>query len=113
MLNLLDNAIKYSPPGARVTVRLRAGADAFRVEVEDTGPGIPTELQSQIFDRFVRADVARSHEEQTLTSGAGLGLSIARWIADAHGGTLELARSDARGSLFVLSLPAGAAATRC
>ena len=60
VLNLLDNAIKYSPPGARVTVRLRAGAEACRVEVEDTGPGIPTELQSQIFDRFVRADVARS-----------------------------------------------------
>ena len=78
------------------------------VEVEDTGPGIPRELQSQIFDRFVRADAARSHEEDTLTCGAGLGLPIARWIAEAHGGTLELARSDARGCLFVLSLPAGA-----
>jgi heavy metal sensor kinase len=105
VLNLLDNAIKHSARGARVTVRLRAAAAAFHLEVEDTGPGVPRELQPRIFDRFVRADATRSHEHDTLTSGAGLGLSISRWIAAAHGGTLELARSDARGSLFVLTLP--------
>lgn len=106
VLNLLDNAIKYSSAGGRVTARLRARDSEYVLEVEDTGPGIPRELQSHIFDRFVRADASRSHREDMLTSGAGLGLPIARWIAEAHGGTLELVRSDETGSLFVLRLPA-------
>jgi signal transduction histidine kinase len=80
------------------------------LEVSDTGPGIPRELQPRIFDRFVRADTSRSHADDTLTSGAGLGLSIARWIAEAHGGTLALARSHETGTSFVLRLP-GAAPT--
>ena len=106
MLNLLDNAIKYSPAGAAVTVRLSRDERHYRLEVEDTGPGIPLEIHSRIFDRFVRADVARGHDNgDALTSGAGLGLSIARWIAEAHGGTLALERSSPEGSLFVLTLP--------
>jgi two-component system, OmpR family, sensor kinase len=106
VLNLLDNAIKYSSAGGRVAARLRARDGECVLEVEDTGPGISRELQSHIFDRFVRADASRSHQEDMLTSGAGLGLPIARWIAEAHGGTLELERSDETGSLFVLTLPA-------
>jgi heavy metal sensor kinase len=105
VLNLLDNAIKYSPPGARVTVRLSTVENEHMLEVSDTGPGIPRELQPRIFDRFVRADTSRSHADDTLTSGAGLGLSIARWIAEAHNGTLALARSDETGTSFVLRLP--------
>ncbi|MEO6879103.1 MAG: HAMP domain-containing sensor histidine kinase [Gemmatimonadaceae bacterium] len=105
ILNLLDNAIKYSPAGATVTVRLAVTETDICVEVEDTGPGIPPDVQPRVFDRFVRADNARSHDADTLTSGAGLGLSIARWIAEAHGGSLDLDKSSGSGSLFVLRLP--------
>ncbi len=108
ILNLLDNAIKYSPPGAMVSLRLTVDGDLYRLEVADTGPGIPKDLQPLIFERFVRADAARSHDQND-TSGAGLGLSIARWIANAHGGQLELARASAEGSVFVLRLPVGSA----
>jgi heavy metal sensor kinase len=106
LVNLLDNAIKYSPAGARVSVRLVVAPASFQIEIEDTGPGISPDLQPRVFDRFVRGDAARSHDGDALTSGAGLGLSIARWIAEAHGGTLELARSSSAGTVFVLTLPA-------
>ncbi len=107
ILNLLDNAIKYSPAGAVVSVRLQTDGERYGLEVADTGPGIPEDLQPHIFERFVRADVARSHDnnENHETGGAGLGLSIARWIAEEHGGSLELARSSVDGSVFVLRLP--------
>jgi heavy metal sensor kinase len=102
--NLLDNAIKYSAAGAAVTLRLSTDHQSYRLEVDDTGPGIPADVQPRIFDRFVRADAARSHDD-VHASGAGLGLSIARWIAESHGGRLELGRSSASGSVFVLILP--------
>ena len=105
LVNLVDNAIKYSHAGARVAVRLTVLAKDYRITVEDTGPGIPPDLHPRIFDRFVRADAARSHDGDSATSGAGLGLAIARWIAEAHGGTLELVRSSPQGSLFELRLP--------
>lgn len=111
VLNLLDNAIKYSGAGNTVTVRLGTDAAGFRMEVEDTGPGIPREVQPHIFERFVRASDARTHDGESVTSGAGLGLAIARWIAEAHGGRLELDRSDARGTTFSLRLPRGASAS--
>ncbi|MDB4889500.1 MAG: two-component histidine kinase [Gemmatimonadetes bacterium] len=104
VLNLIDNAIKYSPAGSVVTLRLAVAGDRYRLEVADTGPGIAAEVQAHIFERFVRADVARTHDD-THTSGAGLGLSIARWIAGAHCGELYLERSSPEGSVFVLSLP--------
>lgn len=104
VLNLVENAIKHSPPGASVTLHLSDSGNGYRFEVADTGPGIPDELQPRIFERFVRADAARSYSDSS-TSGAGLGLSIARWIAEAHGGRLELLRSTAEGSAFVLMLP--------
>jgi heavy metal sensor kinase len=105
VLNLLDNAIKYSPPGARVSVRLALQDDECLLEVSNTGPGIAPELKPHVFERFVRADVARTHGDHDLTTGAGLGLPIARWIAEAHSGTLELARSDESGTSFILRLP--------
>jgi heavy metal sensor kinase len=104
-LNLLDNAIKYSPPGSTVNLTCRRENDPYVVSISDNGPGIPADLQARIFERFFRADKARSRSEGE-TGGAGLGLSIARWIAEAHHGRLELERSDSSGSTFTATLPA-------
>ena len=106
MLNLLDNAIKHSPVDGTVTLSLVRVGREYWIGVADQGPGIPLEEQGQIFERFFRADKARSRDGTTDTSGAGLGLAIARWIAEAHRGRLELVRSDASGSEFQLALPA-------
>ena len=107
ILNLLDNAIKYTGEGGRVEVACRATDVGIEVHVTDSGPGIPSELQTRIFERFFRADPARSRSARE--GGAGLGLSIALWIAQAHHGRLELARSDASGSHFAVYLPSKAA----
>jgi signal transduction histidine kinase len=74
--------------------------------VADTGEGIPLPEQPHIFERFYRVDKARSRNGTDAGSGAGLGLSIARWIAEAHGGRLELVSSDEKGSVFAATLPA-------
>lgn len=108
ILNLLDNAIKYTAEGGRVDIACRTAATGFEVHVTDTGPGIPAELHSRIFERFFRADPARSRSGRE--GGAGLGLSIALWIAQAHHGRLELVRSDATGSHFAVYLPRPAVA---
>src|SRR5215469_7828725 len=105
LLNLLDNAIKYTPAGGSVNVDCHGERNAYALRVTDTGPGIPPDLQPRIFERFFRADKARSRSESD-TSGAGLGLSIALWIAEAHHGRLELTRSDPSGTIFTASLPA-------
>jgi two-component system OmpR family sensor kinase len=109
LLNLVDNALKYTPTGGAVTVSCKPGGKHYAITVSDTGAGIPAEAQSHIFDRFYRSDTARSRAEDDgpgLSSGAGLGLSIARWIAEAHNGTLELKHSSNAGSAFQLILPA-------
>jgi heavy metal sensor kinase len=106
LLNLLDNAIKYSPRGGVVTVRFERTAGGYEIRVTDQGAGIPVEAQPHLFERFFRVDKARSRAERTGTSGAGLGLAIARWVALMHGGTIELARSAQDGSEFVVILPA-------
>ncbi len=103
ILNLLDNAIKYTADGGRVDISCRAATEGSEIHVTDTGPGIPPELHSRIFERFFRADPARSRMGRE--GGAGLGLSIALWIAQAHNGRLELVRSDATGSHFAVYLP--------
>ncbi len=108
ILNLLDNAIKYTGDGGRVDIACQTAATGSEVHVTDTGPGIPLELQSRIFERFFRADPARSRSGHE--GGAGLGLSIALWIAQAHHGQLELVRSDATGSCFAVYLPGPTAA---
>jgi two-component system, OmpR family, sensor kinase len=102
ILNLLDNAIKYTGEGGRVDISCRATSAACEVHIIDTGPGIPPELHARIFERFFRADPARSRSGRE--GGAGLGLSIALWIAQAHHGRLELIRSDATGSHFAVYL---------
>jgi heavy metal sensor kinase len=103
ILNLLDNAIKYTPAGGNVSVTCGSVPDGYELSVADSGPGIPAEMQSRVFERFFRADRARSRTGTD--GGAGLGLSIARWIAEAHLGRIELARSDATGSKFTLRIP--------
>ena len=103
LTNLVDNAIRYSPDGGTVRLSLDCDAQWCRMAVSDAGPGIPADARAHIFDRFYRADGrARrlSHGD-----GAGLGLAIGRWIAEAHGGSLTLERSGADGSVFVVKLP--------
>jgi heavy metal sensor kinase len=104
ILNLLDNAIKYTPEGGSISVSCSRSADEYSLSIKDTGPGIRPDLQSKIFERFFRADKARSRSEAD-GGGAGLGLSIARWIAEAHHGRLVLADSDSSGSTFTAFLP--------
>jgi len=106
ILNLLDNAIKYTPEGGRVTVACQLSSSSeYALSIADTGTGIPEEMRGRIFERFFRADKARSRAESD-GGGAGLGLAISRWIAEAHQGRLELTRSDSTGSTFTAHLPA-------
>ena len=100
LINLLDNAIRYTPAGRSVRVDVAAGSDTVELAVTDGGHGIPDAERERIFQRFVRLDAARHPSE-----GAGLGLPIARAIAEAHGGTLVVSRSDASGSTFLARLP--------
>ena len=97
---LLDNALKYTDAGGRVATSIRAGHDAVVLEVRDTGIGIAAGVLPRVFDRFYRADAARS-----ATTGAGLGLAIALRIAELHGGTITLASEPARGTTARLMLP--------
>lgn len=103
LLNLLDNAIKYTPAGGIIYVASSSTPAGAQITVADNGSGIPTEFHSRIFERFFRADQARTRGNSA--GGAGLGLSIAKWIAEAHRGTLTLTRSDATGTLFTVNLP--------
>src|SRR5262249_21546137 len=120
LLNLLDNAIKHTPAGGGVRVSLNQFEKRCEVVVVDTGEGIPVEAQPHIFERFYRADKARSRSDVNTNGangadeadeangaggGAGLGLSIARWVAEAHGGTIRLVRSDPTGTIFAVTLP--------
>jgi len=101
--NLLDNAVRYSPEGGRVSVRLTERDGRAVLEVEDTGIGIPTRDLPRIFERFYRVDRARSRE----TGGTGLGLSIARHVAERHGARIEAESELGRGSTFRVTLPTG------
>lgn len=107
ILNLIDNAIKFTAPGGSVSVHATRVGARYLVAVEDTGAGIPAELHSRVFERFFRADKARTHQNDAGT-GAGLGLAISRWIAEAHDGALELSSSNAKGSVFVAYLESAA-----
>ena len=101
LLNLLDNAVKYTPRGGEIEIELASqNGDAF-IMVTDNGIGIPAKEQPRIFDRFYRVDKARSRA----LGGAGLGLSIARWIVAGHGGSLSVESAPGRGSVFTVKLP--------
>jgi signal transduction histidine kinase len=104
ILNLIDNAVKYTSKGGSVAVSCQRSGDDYAISIQDTGSGISPELQPRIFERFFRADKARSRSESD-GGGAGLGLSIARWIAAAHNGRLELTQSGPGGSIFIAYLP--------
>jgi signal transduction histidine kinase len=97
---LSDNSIKYTDGGGRITVTLERG-DQARLTVRDEGAGIPSEILPHIFDRFVRADESRTRN----TGGAGLGLSIAKWIVDRHGGYFEVVSREGLGTKMTVVLP--------
>jgi len=101
LINLLDNAIKYSPEGGRIRIALNATDRERRLEVIDEGAGIPLEHRQRVFDRFYRVDQARSRE----MGGTGLGLSITRWAVEAHGGRVELECPPGQGCIFRVVLP--------
>jgi heavy metal sensor kinase len=107
MVNLLDNAIKYTPSGGNVTVNVFTKEDKAVTEVRDDGIGIPREAVPRVFDRFFRVDKARSREE----GGAGLGLAIVKSICVAHGGRVEVQSEEGAGSRFTVSLPLSNGAT--
>jgi signal transduction histidine kinase len=98
--NLIDNAVKYSPEGGEVQVSAAAVNGVIRIAVRDDGPGIPREQQARIFEKFERVDVPG-----TAKPGTGLGLFIARSIAEAHGGSLEVSSGLQPGTTFTLTLP--------
>lgn len=109
--NLLANALRYTPPGGRITVSTYAAASgpaSIVVSVADTGPGIPADDLAHVFDRFWRADKARSRSEDgpDTSAGSGLGLAIARQLIEAQGGTIGVESESGRGSRFWFSLPA-------
>jgi signal transduction histidine kinase len=99
LLILLDNALKYTPEGGEVLVSLTVQSGAARLQVRDTGPGIDPKDLPMLFDRFYRADRARSGE------GTGLGLAIGRWIVEAHNGKIVAANAPDGGALFTVTLP--------
>ena len=100
LLNLIENAVKYSRAGDAVEVAARSDNGRVIVEVTDFGPGVPAEQQTLIFEKFGRADIGGGS-----VSGTGLGLFIARSIAEAHGGTLDVTSLPGHGATFVLALP--------
>jgi two-component system phosphate regulon sensor histidine kinase PhoR len=100
LVNLLDNAIKYTPEGGRITISARGEGEMVRVTVSDTGVGIPPKDLPRIFERFYRVDAARSREQ----GGTGLGLSIVKHIVQLHGGTVAVESVPEKGSTFSFSL---------
>jgi signal transduction histidine kinase len=101
LLILIDNAVKYTPAGGRCEIALCQIQDQAHIAVKDTGIGIPESDLDFIFERFRRADRARCRE----TPGAGLGLAIARWITQMHGGTISAESTLGAGSVFHIRLP--------
>lgn len=101
LLNLLDNAVKYTPPGGRVTLRGQVARSGYEVSVSDTGIGIPEADQARVFERFYRVDKARDRA----TGGTGLGLSIVKHLVEAHGGRVSLRSAPGEGSTFTVFFP--------
>jgi two-component system sensor histidine kinase CiaH len=102
LIVLLDNAIKYTDEGGRVSLAVAPAGSDVRITVHDTGRGIPPEALAHVFDRFYRVDKARSRE----LGGTGLGLAIAKWIVDVHGGRIRIDSSVGAGTTVTVDLPA-------
>ncbi len=101
-INLVANAVQYTPQGGEVFLSLEKIGEQARIIVRDTGPGIPTEDLPHIFERFYRAEKSRTRRE---TTGFGLGLSIANWIVERHGGRIEVNSHEGKGTTFAIWLP--------
>jgi heavy metal sensor kinase len=101
VMNLLDNAIRYTPPGGKIAATLEMELSDVRIKIADNGTGIAPEAAPRVFDRFYRADEARSRRD----GGFGLGLSIVKWVAEAHHGAVELVSQPGAGSAFTVTLP--------
>jgi heavy metal sensor kinase len=101
VMNLIDNAIRDTPEGGRVTVSLESRAAAVAIRIADTGAGIAPEVVPHLFERFYRGDKARSRQD----GGFGLGLAIVKWIAELHNGAVEVASTPGAGSTFTVTLP--------
>ena len=101
LMNLLDNAIKYTPDGGSVSVAVECAQDMVRLRVTDTGIGIAAGHLERVFDRFYRVDKSRTRAD----GGTGLGLAIAKWVAEAHNGSIELSSQPGQGSTFTVLLP--------
>jgi heavy metal sensor kinase len=103
VINLVDNAIKFTAPGGRIVVRasVDAGGEVARIAVHDSGIGMAPEVSDHVFERFFRADPARSPEAE----GTGLGLSLVKWIVDRHRGTIAVESEPGKGSVFTVRLP--------
>jgi two-component system, OmpR family, phosphate regulon sensor histidine kinase PhoR len=103
LVNLLDNAVKYSPPGGRVTVTAVAEGERVKVSIRDSGPGIPLHEQTRIFERFYRVDAGRSRDQ----GGTGLGLAIVKHIVQLHGGSVGVESVPGQGACFSFTLRQG------
>ncbi|HEX9017499.1 MAG TPA: HAMP domain-containing sensor histidine kinase [Chloroflexota bacterium] len=104
LLNLLSNAVAYTPPGGSVSLKVDRSGDVVNVAVSDTGQGIPAEHLASVFDRFYRVDPSRART----TGGSGIGLAIVKQLVEAHGGKVGVESEPGKGSTFTFSLPAPA-----
>ena len=102
VVNLVQNAVQHTPAGGTVSVNISVNGWSVSIRVKDTGSGIPNADLTRIFDRFVQLDPSRRSE------GAGLGLTIAKWIAEAHQGSLVVESTGPQGTTFCLALPTSA-----
>lgn len=107
LLNIVHNAIRYSPPGTRITLRLSRDRSEAIAEVIDAGPGIDAQHRTKVFDRFFRADAGRSRTD----GGYGLGVAIAKASIERQGGRIEVTSELGHGSTFRIYLPEATAAT--
>jgi len=101
LLNLTDNAIKYNQAQGRVKIELRRADTFAELQITNTGPGIPSDIQGRVFDRFFRGDASHANT----VDGCGLGLSIAQWIVTAHGGTIQITSEPQKLTIVTVRLP--------
>jgi signal transduction histidine kinase len=100
-MNLLDNALKFTPEGRRVSVTVESSGEGARLEVEDEGAGVPPQDRPYVFDRFFRGQGVRNAG----SAAGGLGLSLVRWVAESHGGAVRLVETGGSGATFEVVLP--------
>jgi two-component system phosphate regulon sensor histidine kinase PhoR len=102
LVNLLDNALRYTPGGGTISLSARRTQEGVAIEVKDTGPGIPPEDLSHLFERFYRGDKSRQREQ----GGSGLGLAIAKSLVESQGGQMRVESKPGEGATFIIELPA-------